>query len=312
MNAGRKSVTQLEAMKPRPGERLDGADLHGLSLEGVRWFADVVLIGTDFSNADVTGVDFSDADLRKSSFGHSTARNAIFEGANLEDADVNDVDLRGTNLKMARLDETDLSSSRIGGNTAFGERAVYEAEMDPGDDPGTRRDKLEAAIRTYRALERLSQENALHSQASTFYRRGKDLRRRFNWSVRNYLPATMAELSRWFTGYGNLPLRVIYTSLGVILLCGLLYPLLGGIRRPRPTGSTIYALDSPWAVSVDRAATIVLESLYFSVVTFTTLGFGDLEPVGTAAQYLASAEALLGSILMALLVAVLTRSTWLR
>ncbi len=46
--------------------------------------------------------------------------------------------------------------------------------------------------------------------------------------------------------------------------------------------------------------------LYFSVVTFATLGFGDISPVGSFARFLAGVESLFGSLLLALLVYVLT------
>ena len=43
--------------------------------------------------------------------------------------------------------------------------------------------------------------------------------------------------------------------------------------------------------------------MYFSLVTITTLGYGDLQPVAAGARYLATAEALLGQILLVTVVA---------
>lgn len=55
---------------------------------------------------------------------------------------------------------------------------------------------------------------------------------------------------------------------------------------------------------------IWVNSIYFSVVTFTTLGYGDVQPVGFA-KYVAASEAVIGASLMALLVFVLgRRATW--
>ena len=46
-------------------------------------------------------------------------------------------------------------------------------------------------------------------------------------------------------------------------------------------------------------------------MTFATLGFGDIQPVFIPARIVAGVEALLGQLLMALLVFVLTRNvTW--
>jgi len=43
--------------------------------------------------------------------------------------------------------------------------------------------------------------------------------------------------------------------------------------------------------------------MYFSLVTITTLGYGDLHPISTVARYLATTEAILGQILLVTVVA---------
>ncbi len=48
------------------------------------------------------------------------------------------------------------------------------------------------------------------------------------------------------------------------------------------------------------------DSLYFSVVTFTTLGYGDLHPTESL-RLLAAGEALAGAFLMAMFVVILAR-----
>lgn len=305
-----KSVRDLP--RPDPGERLDGAVLRGLDLRRMTRFADCVLVGADFTNADVSGVDFSGADLRKARFRYASAHDADFSAAHLEGADVSDADLRGADLRLARLNDVNVENSRITSETAFGERVVYDREMTVADDPVAREEALEAAIRAYRTLENLSETNSLNAQASRFYRKAKDVRRRFNWLREDYGAALVGEASRWFTGYGNRPWRVILTSLGVILVAALLYPLLGGLRRSTTATDTVYAVGDLSALSLEYVGTVLLQSVFFSVITFTTLGYGNLEPVTTVGRYVAGAEALLGAVLMALLVAVLTRSTWLR
>lgn len=305
-----KSIRELEIDKPLPGERLDGANFRGLSLYGVSFFSDCVLVGADFTNTDIRNTDFSGADLRKSSLADSTANNASFAGANMEDTIITDTDLRGADLTDARLDQATLSSSRIDQDTTFGDEVIYESDLRETDHAAERRDLLEAATRTYRTLEDLAQENTFYGQASGYYRKSKDIRRQYNWTSENYVSAFLAELSRWFTGYGNRPLRVIYTSLGVILLWGFLYPAVGALRHTNQ--SVVYTLTTGGSLSLEYIIHVIIKSVFFSAVTFTTLGYGNIYPVGTSGEYLASIEALLGSVLMALLVGVLTRSTWLR
>lgn len=87
-------------------------------------------------------------------------------------------------------------------------------------------------------------------------------------------------------GYGEKPERVIVAGLIVIALWAVLYDILD---------------------AAGDAASSFGTYLYFSVVTFTTLGYGDLQPTPGLARLLAGTEALLGAALMALFVVALTR-----
>ena len=53
-----------------------------------------------------------------------------------------------------------------------------------------------------------------------------------------------------------------------------------------------------------------LNALYYSLVTFTTLGYGDMHPTGWL-KALSAIEALTGAVFMALIVAVIARK-WMR
>jgi len=55
-----------------------------------------------------------------------------------------------------------------------------------------------------------------------------------------------------------------------------------------------------WPLSFGRA-------LYFSIITFTTLGYGDIKPTPGWGSALTAAEAILGGIMMALTVLVIGR-----
>jgi hypothetical protein len=85
-------------------------------------------------------------------------------------------------------------------------------------------------------------------------------------------------------GFGERPLRIIATSLVVILIFSLFY----------------------FNSSIQDATGNYINSLYFSVVTFTTLGFGDITPLksdGSFYKLLVASEALMGAFCMGLVVA---------
>jgi uncharacterized protein YjbI with pentapeptide repeats len=105
------------------------------------------------------------------------------------------------------------------------------------------------------------------------------------------------------SGHFERPWRVLGSSILLTFLCALLYPAIGGIRVSG-TGEVIrYSLSSGLAGLIDAFQ----QSLYFSSITITTLGYGDMFPVGTLARQLAGWEARLGSLLMALFIFVLGR-----
>lgn len=108
------------------------------------------------------------------------------------------------------------------------------------------------------------------------------------WSVR-LLPELV--FGKLLFGYGERPIRVLGASALVILFCAFLY------ARPD--------------VLLHRAGTnepSFLQGLYFSTVTFTTLGYGDLYPAAnTFSRLIAMTEAAIGGCLMALFVVCLAK-----
>ena len=102
---------------------------------------------------------------------------------------------------------------------------------------------------------------------------------------------------RFSSGYGEKPIRVIFTSLFVMLGCGFLY-LFGGISTP----AGILKIDS-WdkLIQFPQIINDFLNCIYFSVVSFTTLGYGDYHPVGWS-RVVGASEGFIGAFFMAMFV----------
>jgi hypothetical protein len=339
-NVGDKPVAELEAASGEGSQRLDGAIVPEVKLEEVDWFEDSTLIGAQFRNADLRRASLVGADLREATLEHVDARGADFTDTNFEGASITDSDLRSVSLVDARFDQAALSNVRIDRQTDFGDESVYERELAKGDDADENVEDedsylltAEAAIWGYREIQKLHRENALPFGARDYYHKEKNMRRRIAWRTGSYLRAIKAEGSRWVTGYGMNPWRVIAAAAAVIVLCAIAYPVTGGIQEtvtqsvepvkeaanatnatnvtdsnPGTKSITVtWSLDSALASDPWALATLFLRSLYFSAITFTTLGYGDIQPVGNAARVIAGAESLIGSMLTALLVFVLSR-----
>lgn len=92
-------------------------------------------------------------------------------------------------------------------------------------------------------------------------------------------------------GYGEKPFRTFWVGLGIIFFCGLIYHWGGQIR----------------VIDVGVKQISYAESLYFSIVTFATVGYGDYLPVNLVARTCAVFEAMSGIILTPLFLVALTR-----
>ena len=95
-------------------------------------------------------------------------------------------------------------------------------------------------------------------------------------------------------GYGEKLWRVVATALLLVFICAVAFTCVG-IRDTGRNGSG--------DVEVVHSFT---DALYFSVVTFTTLGYGDMQPL-PGWRWLAATEAALGACLIAAFVVVLSR-----
>jgi uncharacterized protein YjbI with pentapeptide repeats len=101
----------------------------------------------------------------------------------------------------------------------------------------------------------------------------------------------------------------------IILFCGLLYPFAGGVASSS-TGE-VHEIDAARYFTANSfldflgivwtTGSELLWGIYFSIITFTTIGYGDLYPVGTGSKVLVGAESLSGALLVALFVFVLGR-----
>lgn len=304
-----KTKEQLGGVDPASEDDLDGAYLREASLPNVDWFVGTSMVGANLTSADVKGADFAGADLTLATLTDVSALGVNFEGANLEGAIFTNADFRRATFEDARLHETVLTDVHIGGGTRMGGISIYDRQNAPPDLTEDR--PLQAAAWVYRQLQSLYEENGLPELARRSYYLERNARRRLAWDESKYLEAVKWELSRWVMQYGSSPYRVLLTSLVVIVVAALVFPLTGGIQEGQAGEAITYSIEDPEDASPWWIGQVLFKSLYFSVVTFATLGLGDIQPIGTFARFVAGLEAVLGSLLAALLVFVLARIvTW--
>ena len=307
-----KPPEAFEELRPSADERLDGAILRGMALNDQEWLRGTTLIGADFERANLDRANLERADLKAARFDEAHAKGANFDGASLEDASFDSTKLQGASFEDTWLKDTEFSGSRVGRRTTFDDVTLYEEKLEETDDPSEQEAYFDAATWVYRQIEDISRRNALFRNAETYFYREKDLRRRFAWLQGNYVQAIRAEGSKHVTGYGRNPWRIVTVSGLVVGLSALLYPVVGKLRDTAGPVPTTHTLSAPLESPLSESLAVFGKSLYLSVITFATLGSGDVQPVGAFSRALAGVESLLGFALIALLISVLLgRGNWL-
>ncbi|MGZ0747570.1 pentapeptide repeat-containing protein [Haloparvum sp. AD34] len=319
-----------------PHSNFSGATLTGAKMQNAN------ISDCDFSEASVGGANLvcslmNSSDLTDADFPNSDLTEASLEGCNLTRADFRDACLKDSKLYKATL-----AGMNINRSTELGNKCYYETTQN--DTTADDTPPLEKAVWIYHAYRELTRENGFPSEARHFYIREKDVLRQRTWQrtllyqgCHSYVPECIQrigsrvasipskilrglygfsrriinlplykslsyEISRRSTRYGESPWRVVTISILFIIVSAILYPL-SGIQRSQGTSTITYSSDMP-------ITQVMVESLYFSSVTFTTLSYGNFQPVGWG-RGLAMIESFTGALLMALLVFVLARrATW--
>ena len=147
----------------------------------------------------------------------------------------------------------------------------------------------------------LAGESFYHERCANFWQRFRCLDRSDSSPVRR--PARLLRavrlvpeliFGRLLFGYGERPTRVLVAGLMIIVVCAVFYANYGKVCYRSDEQCTELSL---------------MDGLYFSTITFTTLGFGDLYPDkdNLTTRSVAMAEAISGACLMALFVVCLAK-----
>ena len=266
------------------GQSMEGFHLHHAALEGVKL--------SNRKSTDLRKVDFFRANLHGASLYHTDLREAQLtkadlSGANLNEAKMENVDLLGAILDGARLERVD-----------WGDLAINEKRANAALRKGQREEaaaRLEEAEEVYRSLRRAYAARSDGHNAGLFFRREMATRRRQMppWSIGR----AWSRLIDLVCAYGESPPRVIVSCIAFILLCGVAYFFLGILG---PEGQARFDSGAGLAVNLEALA----ECVYYSVVSFTSLGYSDEARQTWLVRPIAGAQAFMGQFMMALFVVV--------
>jgi hypothetical protein len=118
-----------------------------------------------------------------------------------------------------------------------------------------------------------------------------------------FLVLTAGVLLKAVLGKGPVTGDKLSGAVCVYLLIGVIWSSLFGILEIAAPGSLRFSDADAGALEALRTGAPQGVMTYFSFVTLTTLGYGDIVPVSQAARSLAAVEALLGQLYLTILVA---------
>lgn len=284
---------------PKLREKLEawsksGENMHGFSLPYCP-LQHINLVDPNHKGYDMSEADLYHADLTGAHLFSVDLHNASLMKADLSAANLHCANLEGCNLLGVKLDNTKLDNIR------WGDKLRQEKQGTTAKKAGNlslAKDYFQQAEETYRNIRLQLEKSGLFEQAGTFFYR-EMLMRRYQLPLFS-LSRLASFIIGNFCGYGEKPLRVIGFSLLLIILCTLVYFLSAGI---------IYNGEhvgfNPHGSTPDNILDF-FSCLYFSIVTFTTLGYGDFTPAGPT-RIMAAIEAFSGSFTIALFVVVFVK-----
>ncbi len=277
---------------------------------------------SDFRGEDTC---FRDADVRATHFDGALLQNVDFTNADLRDAVLIEADMIGVFLSGAQLYAARLLNTRLRKESLCNFRRTSSRQIEVGDGPSRKTDssKLNPLMARYVYSALRNNFRSIGEYGDERWARSKERKmerkRLFRLAFLNDRDSDSLALERWLPedknkiiesrpragvmwigrcfltvlAYGESPFVFLLISAVLVIAFAFLL-MFSGFE---------YSVDEKWLpVSRERSfdlaelpATLddLKTSFYFSIVTFTTLGYGDARPVG-GTRLIAATEALLG------------------
>lgn len=306
---------------PVIGDALVGSDLSETDLAG-RNFSGLDLSDTDLfqtklsqanlkhtklNRADLSGADLSDSGLYKAEFNAATLTVANLKGCDLREADLSGADLRGADLTGA-----DLSGARLC-NANLTNADLRESCLENADIAGASLSKarIEGANVTGLSYGALSDMRGCYLGVrgldsaygnALFIRDAKD---------QDYIDTLEASISKMPSGYNKSLKQWLFKAWGLfdqgrslskVGIYAFLLATLYGI---------IYTFDMTfeWGMmDYSNSAQSWFTPFYYSMVTYTTLGYGDVTAENVYGEILVISEVVLGYFTLGLLLSIIANT----
>ena len=246
-----------------PSANFDGATLHKATLDGAEFF------GSTF-----VGANLSECSAKGAGFGMTDQTDASFFSAKLEEATFVDAQLRRTNFATAKAPRTRMLEASLEG-ADFSNADLSGAELSETDLSGAR-------FRNAKLLGAQLREVNNYTKADWIGADIRDIDFTGAYLVRNFI---IDENYLYEFRNQSSVTRAVYFVWKTTSDCGRSMVRWGGFLA---LNVLLFAIIY-WAMGPTHLDNITdkhgfIHYLYFSVVTFTTLGYGDITPITAAGR----------------------------
>jgi hypothetical protein len=232
----------------------------------------------NFENGKIHDCFFEDADLYHANFQNSYLTNCHFQNSTLVTTNFHGSRFANCKFQDALIKDFNVEGAIIDQKSNFGRTLRSEKEG-----------HYHFASIEYKQIKQIYKNSSLHELADKFHYKEMIAKRLlhsknspFYWV--NYIFGDL--LCKYGTSFS----RVLICSFVLIIGCGFIY------NSENALALHGQALSHPGLPA----------AMYFSVVTFTTLGYGDYNAIGNM-RFIAAGEAFLGAILIALFTVIVAR-----
>jgi hypothetical protein len=259
----------LAEIRFEPDAWLQEVDLHGANLTDAT-----------FDRANMQRADLRGATLLRASFKGAHLEEAVFDDAHLQDAKLTEAHLEGAQFRRTRLERADFSYAIVDGATLIQTTHVDSGTCFWGTPIGN--------VRMIPGLRRRLEAN---------------VRRRYwnKWCERHTFCQWVVRPFRWLVGYRRSMARLAAVIAGLTVVFGVVH-WIGSMSNP-PCVTNLRRIEGEQEDLPEHL--VAIRALYFSIVTTTTLGLGDIaaHPHNMTGHVLVAFQVVLSYVLLGLLIA---------
>lgn len=248
----------------KPRADLFGADLSGANLYGVN------LSGADLAKADLSGANLASADLSGADLSVADLSDALLAEADLSKADLTSADLSGAQLRVADLSEANLLTATISDVTVNQRTRLSGLPVQP-----VRQSEWDDLAQAYHDFKVEFQDHGLADNARQAYLLERKARTKEAWAHDDWAKVGSSLLSQWLTGYGVRVSYVLCWTVVILALTTLWYHLVGVAENSVYYSVVTFTTSPPHPPRVSGVATwaIVLFETYVGTTLIVLLGY---------------------------------------